>query len=100
MVRRMGQLKTIWNDILVERQSQDAEHGGAENDDRNTQYHWVALVAKQLGPAVVDIPVASSPVAAAFKFRRQMVRVAALSVAAVEWVDRVIEAWTEGDDDG
>ena len=85
----------FWTEILEERQSQDDEHGGPETDDENTQYHWVSYITKQLGQAVVDTSTKAGPLPAAYKFRFQMVRVAALAVASIEWVDRVIEAIEE-----
>lgn len=95
----MDQLNRIWTDILEERKDQDEQHGGPEHDDTNTQYHWVAYIAKQLGPAVVDTSTKAGPLCAAYRFRFQMVRVAALAVASIEWVDRVIEALEEERDD-
>lgn len=89
----MDHLKDIWTSVLEERRAQDEEHGGPEADDLKTQFHWVAYITKQLGPAVVDLT--AGPLCAARKFRYQMVRVAALAVASIEWVDRVIEALEE-----
>lgn len=72
---------TIFDEIKAERDAQDAEWGGASHDDSHTNWDWVAYLTKHLGKAVVwpfnwDV------------FRKQMVRVAALAVAAIEWVDR------------
>jgi hypothetical protein len=71
----------IFEEIDVERRAQDEKWGGADHDDRHGSYDWIAFIARHTGLAVCrpwDPAV----------FRRQMVRVAALAVAAVEWVDR------------
>ena len=95
----MEHLNHIWTDVLYERSEQDREHGGPEHDDMNTQYHWVSYIVKQLGVAVVDPSSEGGPTRAALKFRGQMIKVAALAVASVEWIDRVIEALDNGDED-
>lgn len=76
---------TIWDEIQAERASQRHKWGGDDHDDQHTTWDWLAIITKHTGAAVdfgeknrLNIP----------KYRRQMVRVAALAVAAIEWCDR------------
>jgi hypothetical protein len=71
----------VFEEIDAERSVQDSKYGGPDHDDTLGSYDWIAFVARHLGLAV------SRPWDAAV-FRSQMVRVAALAVAAIEWVDR------------
>tara|TARA_R110000787_G_scaffold26344_26_gene73752 strand:+ start:1399 stop:1710 length:312 start_codon:yes stop_codon:yes gene_type:complete len=88
--------RDIWADIRRERKRQDAEYGGPDHDDRQSFADWMVRIVKQLGKAFVD------PFDAA-TYRQQMVRIAALAVAAIEWCDRrevrdLTVATTEGDE--
>lgn len=74
----------IWHQILDEREYQDKKWGGPEHDDEHNNHDWVSFIIKHLGRAVVW---PFSPKT----FRQQMIRVAALAVAAVEWIDRITE---------
>lgn len=67
----------IWNQILEERVRQD-EEWGAVHDQGHKAWDWVALIVKHLGRAVLDTKCSEV-------FEEQMVRVAALAVAAIEW---------------
>lgn len=71
--------KAIFEEIVLERERQDAEWGGPPHDDSHEATDWIAYLAKHLGRAVTLEPEV---------FRRQMVIVAALAVAAVEWCGR------------
>lgn len=83
-LRRLDGLKAraiIWDEIQLERTRQDVKWGGADHDDQHNWHDWVAYLVRHTGKAVVwpfDLGT----------FRRQMVRVAALAVAAIEWADR------------
>ncbi len=76
------------NDVLEtvaqEREWQDKEWGGPTHDDQHNSHDWIAFIVRQAGRAVMW-PFDS------LNFRKQMIRVAALAVAAVEWVDRIID---------
>ena len=75
----------IYRDIETERLAQDSRWGGAARDDSHREEDWAALVARHLGLALGESAgVGHDPA----RFRRQMVRVAALAVAAVESHDR------------
>ena len=71
---------SIHDEIQEERARQDAKYGGPDGDDKNTVNDWVASITRHAGWAVVREDLAV--------FRRQMVRVAALAWAAIEWCDR------------
>jgi hypothetical protein len=79
----------IFKEIDAERIAQDQRWGGPEHDDKHGSYDWIAFITRNVGLAV------TRPWDAR-EFRRRMVRVAALAVAAVEWVDR---AGARGADD-
>ena len=66
---------------MAERTAQITEWGGPDADDSNTKLDWVAYIVKHTGKAMtnpfnLDV------------FRYQMVRVAALAIAAIATVDR------------
>ena len=68
-------------EIEAERTRQDAKWGGADHDDEHDVADWVYVI---LGHVSKSRPTPESgPV-----FRRQMIRVAALAVAAIESCDR------------
>jgi hypothetical protein len=84
----MGLRRHIFADINTERAEQDEKWGGPEHDGRHSDNDWVAYIAKHLGKAVVwpfD----------RHRFRKQMIRVAALAVAAIEVIDRSAEGENE-----
>lgn len=73
---------TIYEEIYEERERQDNKHGGPPNDDQYKSHDWLAFITKHTGRAVFrpwD----------RLTFRRQMIRIAALAVAAAEWCDRL-----------
>lgn len=70
-------------EIEYERVCQMAEGWSAAHDDRLTECEWIALLVRHTGVAVND-----GAEEAPERFRRQMVRVAALAVAAIEAYDR------------
>ena len=80
----MNAREYLFSEINVERQMQDALWGGPQNDDQHSARDWVAILCRHVGLSMDDgqIPVDS------VRFRRQMVRVAALAVAAIESIDR------------
>jgi len=77
----MIETKGIIEDISAERVKQDEQWGGPRYDDLHNSHDWVAMLTKHLGKAVMW-PWDGE------KFRQQMVRVAALSIAAIAWYDR------------
>ena len=68
-------------DILQERLHQIEKWGGDSHDDMHGSHDWLAFITKHTGRAVIwpwsrDI------------FRQQMIKIAALAIAAIEWCDR------------
>lgn len=75
---RLQSLYRVMNEIQNERVAQRLEYGQA-GDDTLEPAEWVARLAKHVGRAVTLDPAV---------FRRQLVRVAAICVAATESFDR------------
>jgi hypothetical protein len=74
----------IVEDIRKERTAQDRAHGGPAHDDVLSQWQWVALLTRHIGLAVCD----GAPLANSGRFKRQMVCVAALAIAAIQSMER------------
>lgn len=75
----------ILRDIQVEQQYQDAKWGTAF-DDKNTLNDWVAYIARYLGK--VDAPAYGLGTLNLAEVQKQLVKVAALAVAAIETLHR------------
>ena len=73
--------ESILNEIAIERERQDRMWGGPAHDDAHVSHDWVAYITKHLGRAV-HFPWTPE------MFKRQMILIAALAVAAIEWADR------------
>lgn len=68
---------TVYAEIKVERASQDAKWGGPDHDDEHESEDWFSFIQEHLDRAEnPDV------------YRMQMIRVAALAVAAIESFDR------------
>lgn len=87
--------ESILTEVSAERDRQDGMFGGATHDDTHTATDWVSILVRHLGLAVDDgspagVCLMNDHVAGADpkRYRRQMVRVAAIAVAAVEVWDR------------
>lgn len=72
----------IFSEISLEREKQDKQWGGADHDLHHTPNDWIAFLTKHVGRAV-HWPWNT------VTFRRQMVVVAAVAVAAIEWCDTI-----------
>lgn len=70
----------VFNDIRKEREYQETRFGN-DFDSKNTPNDWIAYISRYTGNAVT-MPWN------AWMFRKQLVKVAALCVAAIEWCDR------------
>jgi len=70
----------IYREISLERDKQDRMWGGPTHDVVHTSNDWVAYLSKHVGRAVFWPWTPEG-------FRQQMIVVAALSVAAIEWID-------------
>src|SRR5262245_13343286 len=76
--------QAIFNEINTERQMQESQGFDAAHDYSHSCNDWVALVARHAGLGVNDGAKDFDPE----RFRKQMVRVAALAVASIEALDR------------
>lgn len=79
--QRSPLLARIFLEIECERSDQDSKWGGYSHDDKHGSHDWIAYIVKHTGKSI------QSPWNENI-FRKQMIRVAALAVAAVEWLDR------------
>lgn len=77
----MTNQEKIVEEVLAEREYQDNKWGGPNHDDLHQSHDWVAFIIKHMGKSITW-PWDGS------KFRLQMIKVAALAIAAVEWYDR------------
>lgn len=90
---------SVYDEIRVEREAQDAKWGGATHDDRHVPTDWLRFIAEHLAKAlgckaeILDevhwftVRISGS-VDGMPAYRRQLIRVAALAVAAIESHDR------------
>lgn len=79
----------ILEEIREEREHQDKKWGGPNHDDHHGPYSWASFIITYLGQAVSDtVNEVGDSERALRSFRYNMVKVAALAVAAVEVVDR------------
>ena len=85
--------RAIFNEVSEERSAQDKQWGGPEHDDTNSCWNWILYIlshARAGGAKVRGVPAMKDIPEALHLFRYQMVRVAALAIAAIESVDRAI----------
>lgn len=80
---------SIFNEIEAERAYQDGKWGGKDVDDtHNGPYQWTTYINNyatawyKKGVPFGDLPVE--------EFRKSMIKVAALAIAAIEQVDRIV----------
>ena len=72
--------ETIFREVSRERDRQDRLWGGPDHDRAHTAHDWIAYLTKHVGRAVFSPWTPEG-------FRKQMIVVAALAVAAIEWID-------------
>ncbi len=72
----------IYDEIRDERDRQDKKWGGPSHDDNHSINDFIAFIAKHAGMASDSFAVTR---------RKQMIRVAALAVAAIQKIDRECE---------
>lgn len=70
----------ILEEIKAEREYQDYKWGGPRHDDGHSANDWIAYITSYLGKNEMSYN--------NLDFRNDMIKVAALAVAAVEWYDR------------
>lgn len=77
-------LDTIIAKVLNERIAQDQQWGGPDHDDTHTPTDWVAILSRHVGLSAMDAGQIDPAI-----WRRQMIRVAAVAIAALESFDRL-----------
>jgi hypothetical protein len=87
--------ESIFAEVAQERARQDALFGGASHDDQHSVSHWIAILVRHLGLATDDgspdgICLLNHQLAGydPARYRRQLVRVAAVAIAALESYER------------
>lgn len=83
LIHTMGDRGLIYREVDGERDRQDAQWGGAEHDDEHQGSDFVRFVREHTDRARTAINTGALD-----EFRKQLVEVAALAVAAVESLDR------------
>jgi hypothetical protein len=68
-------------EVAQERMAQDAEWGGPEHDDMHGPHAWVEFIDARCDKAFIHSDSNA-------EYRRRMIQIAALAVAAVESLDR------------
>jgi hypothetical protein len=81
-------LAAVLSEVTRIRDAQDRQWGGVAHDDHNEPWDWVAYIIKSLGRSIVYPPTTK---VALGSFRQELVKVAALAVAAIQSIDRHIE---------
>lgn len=78
-----GMSNRIIEDINSERAEQDRRFGGPWHDDDHTPDDWIKFIRKHATQALTATPT---------DYRYELVRIAALAVAAIQSVDRTADA--------
>ena|SRR5882724_12439815 len=73
-------LRSIFEEIRAEREVQDAKWGGPTHDDKHTQLEWWTFIKHHSRRSIRGKKTDS--------YRKQMIRVAALAIAAIQAFDR------------
>ncbi len=72
--------RAVLKRISIERHNQDKQWGGDDHDDTHNHHDWIAYIVKHLGRAVSPWNI--------HRFKDNMIKVAALAVASIEWIER------------
>jgi hypothetical protein len=87
-------MKTVYDDVREERQRQDSQWGGPEHDDRHIPADWLSFIQRKWRAAENEaFGMAFGHTddwrkQATADYRRRLIQIAALAVAAVESLDR------------
>lgn len=76
-----GRVRAI-ADALLEREYQDKKWGGPSHDDTETEENWVKYITEYAN---------AQGRAKDYDFRKRLVKVAALALAAIESIDRTVK---------
>lgn len=80
-------VQKILGEVRLERQRQNNKWGGPKHDDKHVYREWPAFILEYAAKAMRDDPQDEGYIEPA-NFRRRMIQIAALAVAAVEYSDR------------
>jgi hypothetical protein len=78
--RRKKLMDNIFEEIRAKRGLQDQKHGGPDHDDQHSMHDWAVFIIKFLGKAISGFSLEWA--------RSYLIDVAALTVAAIESIDR------------
>jgi hypothetical protein len=81
-------LMAVLSELALIRDTQDRQWGGTVHDDHNEPWDWVAYITKSLGRSIVYPPTTKR---ALVSFRQELMKVAAIAVAAAQSIDRKLE---------
>lgn len=89
--KKLEGVEAVLASVIIERMKQDAQWGGAENDDKNTTFDWLAHIGRQTSLAHYEQRhhVQSATAESVQQFRSRMVKISALALAAIEAADRL-----------
>ncbi len=80
---RYVELARVLGDMLAERECQDAKWGGPDHDDAHDANDWIEFIWEHAAKARNALFTQATPT-----YRRRLIEVAALALAAVESLDR------------
>ena len=84
----MTGINRVFDEIMAERARQDAQWGGPTHDDTHDPSDWMDFVASQLEKFAHAMLARGESYYATPDARQRFIKIAALSVAAVESMDR------------
>lgn len=84
----MTGISRVFDEIMAERTRQDAQWGGHSHDDTHDASDWMEFVAQQLEKFANNMLARGESYYATPDARQRFIKIAALSVAAVESMDR------------
>lgn len=77
----------IYTEIQAERERQKKKWPSS-HDDNHTTFDWIAIITRYLGEASIHGDRYTFDIQ---KFRDTMIKVGALTVACIEWADRILD---------
>lgn len=83
----VGGISAVYAEVWAERARQDRLWGRA-HDDSHTPNEWIAYITRYSGEAAYSFIWRTPGVFERQAFRAAMVKIAALAIAAIEWIDR------------
>lgn len=81
----------VFREVAAERDRQDSKWGGPDHDDEHEPEDWLIFIEQRAARAgeMIGCPEEEQPeIRSDAEYRRQLVQIAALAIAAVESLDR------------